>query len=216
MRIMMLGCPGVGKGTQAQFICEQYHIPQISTGNILREMIASGSPLGNELKACLDAGKLVPDDLINKMVIERLQDNDCLGGFLLDGFPRTIPQAQALLENDVVLDYVVVLDVPESELIKRLGGRRVHLPSGRTYHVDYNPPKVHDFDDLTGESLVQRDDDKEEVVRKRFAIYEAQTKPLVDFYTSVAKKGRTSLHHVTGSAPVAEVRESIKALLGKA
>ncbi|KGD61613.1 MAG: adenylate kinase [Alcanivorax sp.] len=188
MRVILLGAPGAGKGTQAQFIKEQFNIPQISTGDMLRAAVKAGTPLGLEAKKVMDAGGLVSDDIILGLVKERISEDDCANGFLFDGFPRTIPQAQALVEQGVDIDFVVEIDVDDEEIIERLSGRRVHPSSGRVYHVKYNPPKEADKDDETGEELVQRDDDKEETVRKRLEVYQSQTRPLVDFYQDLAKK----------------------------
>ncbi|MDH5785272.1 MAG: adenylate kinase [Chromatiales bacterium] len=189
MRLILLGAPGAGKGTQAQFICEKYNIPQISTGDMLRAAVKAGTPLGLEAKKVMDAGGLVSDDLILGLVKERIAQDDCKNGFLFDGFPRTIPQAEALKEQGVTLDYIVEIDVDDAEIIKRMSGRRVHLASGRTYHVIFNPPKVEGKDDETGEDLIQREDDNEETVRKRLEVYHSQTKPLVDFYSKMAASG---------------------------
>lgn len=188
MRVILLGAPGAGKGTQAQFIKEQFNIPQISTGDMLRAAVKAGTPLGLEAKKVMDAGGLVSDDIILGLVKERISEDDCANGFLFDGFPRTIPQAQALVEQGVDIDFVVEIDVDDEEIIERLSGRRVHPSSGRVYHIKYNPPKEDDKDDETGEELVQRDDDKEETVRKRLEVYHSQTRPLVDFYQDLAKK----------------------------
>jgi len=188
MRVILLGAPGAGKGTQAQFIKEQFNIPQISTGDMLRAAVKAGTPLGLEAKKVMDAGGLVSDDIILGLVKERIGEDDCANGFLFDGFPRTIPQAQALVEQGVDIDFVVEIDVDDEEIIERLSGRRVHPSSGRVYHVKYNPPKEDGKDDETGDDLVQRDDDKEETVRKRLEVYQSQTRPLVDFYQDLAKK----------------------------
>ena len=189
MRLILLGAPGAGKGTQANFICEKYNIPQISTGDMLRAAVKAGTPLGLEAKKVMDAGGLVSDDIILGLVKERIAEDDCANGFLFDGFPRTIPQAEALKEQGVPLDFVVEINVDDAEIIKRMSGRRVHLASGRTYHTIYNPPKVEGKDDVTGEDLIQREDDNEETVRKRLDVYHDQTKPLVDFYSNWAAKG---------------------------
>ncbi len=189
MKLILLGAPGAGKGTQATFICEKFGIPQISTGDMLRAQVKAATPLGLEAKKFMDAGGLVPDAVIIGMVQERLKEADCQNGYLFDGFPRTIPQAEAMKAAGVALDFVVEVDVPDSSIIERLAGRRVHLPSGRTYHVKFNPPKVVGKDDVTGEDLVQRDDDKEETVKKRLEVYHSQTKPLVDFYGNWAATG---------------------------
>ncbi len=187
MRPILLGAPGAGKGTQATFICQKYSIPQISTGDMLRAAVKGGSPLGLELKKVMDSGALVSDELIINLVKERIAQPDCAQGFLFDGFPRTIPQADAMKAAGVKLDYVLEIDVPFDAIIERMSGRRSHPASGRTYHVKFNPPKVEGKDDVTGEPLVQRDDDKEETVKNRLAVYSAQTRPLVDYYANWAK-----------------------------
>ncbi|MES2412726.1 MAG: adenylate kinase [Pseudomonadota bacterium] len=187
MRLILLGAPGAGKGTQATFICEKYNIPQISTGDMLRAAVKAGTPLGIEAKKIMDSGGLVSDDLIINLVKERIAQPDCAQGFLFDGFPRTIPQADAMKSAGVKLDFVLEIDVPFEAIIERMSGRRSHTASGRTYHVKYNPPKMAGKDDVTGEELIQREDDKEETVRKRLEVYSAQTRPLVDYYSSWAK-----------------------------
>jgi len=187
MKLILLGAPGAGKGTQAAFICKHYGIPQIATGDMLRAAVKAGTPLGLQAKAVMDAGALVSDDLIINLVKERLTQPDCRAGFLFDGFPRTIPQAEALKQAGVQLDAVLEFDVPFDAIIERISGRRSHPGSGRTYHVKFNPPKVPGKDDVTGEPLVQRDDDKEETVRKRLEVYQQQTRPLVDYYQNWAK-----------------------------
>ena len=187
MRLILLGAPGAGKGTQATFICQKYSIPQISTGDMLRAAVKAGTPLGLELKKVMDSGALVSDELIINLVKERIAQPDCAQGFLFDGFPRTIPQADAMKAAGVKLDYVLEIDVPFDAIIERMSGRRSHPASGRTYHVKFNPPKVADKDDVTGEPLVQRDDDKEETVKNRLNVYSAQTRPLVDYYSNWAK-----------------------------
>lgn len=189
MRLILLGAPGAGKGTQAAFICKQYGIPQISTGDMLRAAIKAGTPLGLAAKQVMDSGALVSDDIIIGLVKERIAQDDCAKGFLFDGFPRTIPQADAMKAAGVKLDYVLEIDVPFDAIIERMSGRRVHVASGRTYHVKFNPPKVEGRDDETGEALIQRDDDKEETVRKRLDVYQAQTRPLVDYYSQWAATG---------------------------
>ena len=186
MKLILLGAPGAGKGTQAAFITEKYGIPQISTGDMLRAAVKAGTPLGLEAKKVMDAGQLVSDEIILGLIKERLKQPDCAKGFLFDGFPRTIPQAEALRTQGVALDYVLEIDVPDAEIIKRMSGRRVHTASGRTYHVVFNPPKVAGKDDVTGEDLIQREDDKEETVKKRLEVYHSQTKPLVEFYSKWA------------------------------
>jgi adenylate kinase len=182
MRLILLGAPGAGKGTQATFIKEHFGIPQISTGDMLRAAVKAGSPLGIEAKRFMDAGELVTDELIINLVKERLRSPDCENGYLFDGFPRTIPQAEAMRESGVLIDHVLEIDVPFDDIIERISGRRVHAASGRTYHIHFNPPKVEGLDDVTGEPLIQRTDDLEETVRKRLEVYTAQTRPLVDYY----------------------------------
>jgi adenylate kinase len=184
MRLVLLGAPGAGKGTQAQFICEKFGIPQISTGDMLRTAIKAGTPLGIEAKKVMDSGSLMSDEIIIGLVKERLQQDDCKAGYLFDGFPRTIPQAESMRSADVILDFVLEIDVADSEIVERMSGRRVHLASGRSYHVKFNPPKVEGRDDVTGESLIQRDDDQEQTVKKRLQIYHSQTKPLIEFYST--------------------------------
>lgn len=190
MRLILLGGPGAGKGTQANYIKEKYNIPQISTGDMLRAAVKAGTPLGLAAKKIMDEGGLVSDDIIIGLVKDRIQEADCANGFLFDGFPRTIPQAEAMKAEGVEIDYVVEIVVDDEEIIKRMSGRRVHLASGRTYHVMYNPPKQEGKDDETGEALIQRDDDKEETVRKRLEIYHAQTQPLVAYYLAGAAGGK--------------------------
>ncbi len=187
MRLILLGAPGAGKGTQANVICQKYGIPQISTGDMLRAAVKAGTPLGLEAKKVMDAGGLVSDDLIINLVKDRIAQSDCAQGFLFDGFPRTIPQAEAMKAAGVKLDYVLEIDVPFAAIIERMSGRRSHPASGRTYHVKFNPPKVEGQDDVTGEPLVQREDDKEETVKKRLDVYSSQTRPLVDYYSGWAK-----------------------------
>lgn len=189
MRLILLGAPGAGKGTQAKFICEKYAVPQISTGDMLRAAVKEGTPLGIEAKKIMDSGGLVSDDIIIGLVKDRLMQPDCIKGYLFDGFPRTIPQAQAMKDAGVPIDFVVEIDVPFDAIIDRMSGRRVHVSSGRTYHVRFNPPKTEGKDDVTGEELIQRDDDKEATVRKRLDVYDAQTKPLIEYYSSWAKHG---------------------------
>jgi adenylate kinase len=192
MRLILLGAPGAGKGTQAKFICEKFGIPQISTGDMLRAAVKAGTPLGLEAKKVMDSGGLVSDDIIIGLVKDRLTQPDCAKGYLFDGFPRTIPQAQAMKDAAVPIDYVLEIDVPFSAIIERMSGRRVHVASGRTYHVKYNPPKVAGKDDETGEDLIQRDDDQEATVRKRLEVYDQQTRPLVDYYSNWANAGDAS------------------------
>jgi adenylate kinase len=187
MRLILLGAPGAGKGTQAAFICQKYGIPQISTGDMLRAAVKAGTPLGQQAKAVMESGGLVSDDLIINLVKERIAQPDCADGFLFDGFPRTIPQADAMKAAGVKLDYVLEIDVPFSDIIERMSGRRSHPASGRIYHVKFNPPKVEGKDDVTGEDLIQRKDDEEETVRKRLEVYSQQTRPLVEYYSAWAK-----------------------------
>ena len=216
MRLILLGAPGAGKGTQAANICARYNIPQISTGDMLRAAVKAGTPLGLQAKAVMDAGALVSDDIIIGLVRDRLLQPDCAGGFLFDGFPRTIAQADALKAAGVPIDYVLDFDVPDEDIVERLSGRRVHPSSGRVYHVKYNPPKVPGKDDVTGDDLVQRDDDHEDTVRKRLAVYHAQTKPLVDYYTRWAQSGEAQapkLRKISGVGTVDEVGQRIFAAL---
>jgi adenylate kinase len=212
MRLILLGGPGAGKGTQANFITEKHGIPQISTGDMLRAAVKAGTPLGLEAKKIMDAGGLVSDDIILGLVKERLAQPDCANGYLLDGFPRTIAQADGMRDQGIDVDYVVEIDVPDDEIIKRMSGRRAHLPSGRTYHVVYNPPKVEGKDDVTGEDLVQRDDDKEETVRKRLSVYHAQTEPLIEYYSKWAGGGEAGAPRyvkIEGIGKVEEIRDRI-------
>jgi adenylate kinase len=212
MRVILLGPPGAGKGTQATFIAERYGIPQISTGDMLRAAVKAGTPLGLAAKKVMDAGQLVSDDIIVALVKERLNAPDCAAGYLFDGFPRTIPQAEALKTAGIQVDVVLEIDVPDADIIERMSGRRVHLASGRTYHVKFNPPKVAGRDDVTGEPLIQRDDDREEVVRKRLEVYHAQTRALVDYYTKWAASGDPAApryRKVSGVGSVAEVRDRV-------
>ncbi|MDZ4049577.1 MAG: adenylate kinase, partial [Limnobacter sp.] len=192
MRLILLGAPGAGKGTQATFIKEKFGIPQISTGDMLRAAVKAGTPLGIEAKKVMDSGGLVSDEIIINLVKERLKESDCANGYLFDGFPRTIPQAEAMKEAGVKIDFVLEIDVPHDAIIDRMSGRRTHPASGRTYHVKFNPPKQEGIDDITGEPLVQRDDDKEETVKKRLDVYEKQTRPLVDYYGQWAATGDAS------------------------
>jgi len=208
MRLILLGPPGAGKGTQANFIKEKFGIPQISTGDMLRAAVKAGTPLGIEAKKVMDAGGLVSDDIIIGLVKDRLQQDDCKGGYMFDGFPRTIPQADAMKDAGVPIDFVLEIDVPDSEIVERMSGRRAHLSSGRTYHVKYNPPKVEGKDDVTGEDLVQRDDDKEETVKKRLDVYHAQTKPLVAYYSDWATSGAANapkVRKILGLGAVEEI-----------
>ena len=218
MRLILLGGPGAGKGTQANYIKEKYQIPQISTGDMLRAAVKAGTELGKKAKQYMDSGGLVPDEVIIGLVKERIKDADCQKGFLFDGFPRTLPQADAMKAAGVAIDAVVEIDVPDEEIIKRMSGRRAHLASGRTYHVIYNPPKVEGKDDITGEPLVQRDDDKEETVRKRLDVYHAQTEPLVEYYKKWAKSGEAGAPkhvRILGVGKVDEIREQIFSALDK-
>jgi adenylate kinase len=217
MRLILLGGPGAGKGTQANYIKEKYGIPQISTGDMLRAQIKAGTELGMKAKAIMDAGGLVSDDIIIGMVKARLTEADCKNGYLFDGFPRTIPQAEAMKAAGVPIDYVVEIDVADEEIVKRMSGRRVHVASGRTYHVVFNPPKVAGKDDVTGEDLIQRDDDKEETVKKRLDVYHAQTEPLVKYYGDWGKSGEAGAPKyvkVAGVGKVDGIRDSIFAALG--
>lgn len=215
MRIILLGPPGAGKGTQAQTITTDYHIPQISTGDMLRAAIKAGTELGLKAKAVMDAGQLVSDDIILGLVKERIAQDDCKNGFLFDGFPRTIPQAQALVDADIKIDAVIELQVPDEKIVKRMSGRRVHLASGRTYHIVYNPPKVEGKDDVTGEPLVIRPDDEESTVRSRLAVYHQQTEPLVAFYKGQAAYGNTNFAAIDADRPVEDIAADIRAVLGK-
>lgn len=212
MRIILLGSPGSGKGTQAQFITEKYQIPQISTGDMLRAAVREGSPLGVAAKQVMDAGGLVSDDIILGLIKERIKQDDCADGFLLDGFPRTIAQAEGLASMGVIIDTVIEIVVEDEVIVKRMAGRRVHMKSGRTYHVEFNPPKVDGVDDVTGDLLIQRDDDKESTVRKRLGVYHLQTKPLVDFY-SAPERG-VKFHSINGVGDVNEITAKIYRILG--
>jgi adenylate kinase len=216
MRLILLGPPGAGKGTQARFICERFGIPQISTGDMLRAAIQAGTPLGLEARKIIDAGRLVSDDTIVALVRERLTREDCRAGYLFDGFPRTIPQAEAI-RSAVALDFVLQIEVDDAEIVERMSGRRIHLASGRSYHVKFQPPKVEGKDDETGEPLVQRDDDKRETVEKRLSVYRAQTRPLVDYYTRWAESGdplAPRFRRVSGVGGVEAVARSVFAALG--
>jgi len=212
MRIILLGSPGSGKGTQAQFITEKYAIPQISTGDMLRAAVREGTPLGVAAKKVMDAGGLVSDDIILGLIKERIAQADCANGFLLDGFPRTIVQAEGLNAMGVSIDTVIEIVVEDEEIVKRMAGRRVHLASGRTYHVEFNPPKVEGIDDVSGEALIQRDDDKEETVRKRLSVYHEQTKPLVGYYSAPERQVRFS--SIAGVGTVDEITQKVFAVLG--
>ncbi|MFK7795658.1 MAG: adenylate kinase [Gammaproteobacteria bacterium] len=217
MRAILLGGPGAGKGTQATYITERYGIPQISTGDMLRAAVKAGTPLGVEAKKVMDAGQLVSDEIILGLVKERTQQDDCAKGFLFDGFPRTLAQADALKSQGLDIDFVVEIDVDDEEIIKRMSGRRAHLASGRTYHVIYNPPKVEGKDDVTGEDLVQRDDDQEDTVRERLRIYHEQTEPLIKYYSSWADSGEGNAPQyvkVDGIGQVDGIRDTIFNALG--
>jgi len=220
MRLILLGAPGAGKGTQAQFICEKFAIPQISTGDMLRAAVKAGTELGIAAKTIMDAGGLVSDDIIIGLVKDRLTQPDCSKGYLFDGFPRTIPQAQAMKDAGVPIDYVLEIDVPFEAIIDRMSGRRVHPASGRTYHISFNPPKVEGKDDVTGEALIQRDDDKEETVRKRLQVYNDQTRPLVEYYSTWATQSNAAdkvkapaYRKVSGTGNVNDITASIFAEL---
>ena len=216
MRLILLGAPGAGKGTQATFICQRFGIPQISTGDMLRAAVKAGTPLGVAAKKVMDSGGLVSDDIIIGLVKERLAQPDCAGGFLFDGFPRTIPQADAMKDAGVKLDVVLEIDVPDGAIIERMSGRRAHLPSGRTYHVKFNPPKVAGIDDVSGEPLIQRDDDKEETVRKRLQVYQSQTRPLVDYYShwsASGEPGAPRYARISGTGTVDEITARVMGAL---
>ena len=218
MRLILLGAPGAGKGTQATFICQKYGIPQISTGDMLRAAVKAGTPLGLQAKAVMDSGALVSDDIIIGLVKERIAQPDCAQGFLFDGFPRTIVQADAMKAAGVKLDYVLEIDVPFDAIIERMSGRRSHAASGRTYHVKFNPPKVAGKDDETGEDLIQREDDKEETVKKRLDVYSAQTRPLVEYYSNWAQKDAANAPQyraINGTGSVEEITARAMAALEK-
>jgi len=212
MRIILLGSPGSGKGTQAQFITEKYAIPQISTGDMLRAAVREGTPLGVEAKKVMDAGGLVSDGIILGLIKERITQADCQNGFLLDGFPRTIVQAEGLEAMGIAIDHVIEIEVADEEIVKRMAGRRVHLSSGRTYHVLFNAPKVEGIDDITGEALILRDDDKEETVRKRLSVYHEQTKPLVSYYSAAGQA--VKFDSIAGVGSVDEITAKVFAILG--
>ncbi|SHE22300.1 adenylate kinase [methanotrophic endosymbiont of Bathymodiolus puteoserpentis (Logatchev)] len=213
MRVILLGSPGSGKGTQAQFITEKYAIPQISTGDMLRAAVRAGTELGIAAKKIMDEGGLVSDEIILGLIKDRITQADCAKGFLLDGFPRTIAQAEGLDAMGIEIDHVLEIAVPDEEIIKRMSGRRVHSESGRTYHIEFNPPKVAGIDDVTGDALIQRDDDKEETVRKRLEVYHKQTKPLVDFYSAAAQQGKVKFSTVEGVGSVADITAKVFAAL---
>lgn len=216
MRLILLGAPGAGKGTQASALTQKFGIPQISTGDMLRAAVRAGTPMGLEAKKFMDAGALVPDEVIIGLVKDRIAQPDCAKGFLFDGFPRTIPQAEAMKQAGVDLDYVVEIDVDDSEIVRRLSGRRVHPASGRTYHVLFQPPRVEGKDDVTGEPLIQRDDDKEDTVLKRLQVYHSQTKPLVEYYSSWAARSEPrapKYRKIAGTGSVEDIRERIFAAL---
>jgi adenylate kinase len=217
MRLILLGAPGAGKGTQATFICGRHGIPQISTGDMLRAAVKAGTPLGLQARAVMDAGALVSDDLIIQVVLDRIAQPDCANGFLFDGFPRTIPQADAMKTAGIRLDYVLEIDVPFDDIVDRMSGRRSHPASGRTYHLKFNPPRVEGKDDLTGENLVQREDDKEETVRKRLEVYRSQTRPLVDYYQAWARTDPATAptcRAISGVGSVDEIKARVLAVLG--
>lgn len=213
MRIILLGAPGAGKGTQAQFIMQKYGIPQISTGDMLRAAVKAQSTLGLQAKELMDAGKLVTDALVIALVQERIAQSDCTNGFLLDGFPRTVPQADAMKAAGIKVDFVLEFAVPDSIIVERMSGRRVHAPSGRVYHTKFNPPQVADIDDLTGEELTIRKDDAEDIVRKRLVEYHELTSPLINYYQEEARIGNTQYHKVDGTKPVAEVTDELRKIL---
>ena len=214
MRIILLGAPGAGKGTQAQYICEQYGIPQISTGDMLRAAVKAQSELGKKVEKVMASGGLVTDEIIIALVKARIEEEDCKDGFLFDGFPRTIPQASALLESNILIDVVLEIDVQDDEIVKRLSGRRVHLDSGRVYHIVYNPPKNEGFDDVSGEELIQREDDQEETVRNRLKVYHQQTKPLVEYYTQLSSlDSNIRVIKINGLAKVDSIKEEIIRML---
>lgn len=217
MRLILLGAPGAGKGTQANFIKEKFGIPQIATGDMLRAAVKAGTPLGQAAKTVMDAGGLMPDDIIIGLVKERIAAADCANGFLFDGFPRTIPQAEAMKDAGVAIDFVVEIDVPDALIIDRMSGRRVHVASGRTYHIKYNPPKQDGVDDVTGEALIQRDDDREDTVKKRLQVYHEQTEVLVSYYSQLATAGHAKAPRyikIDGTQAVDAVRDQVLKALG--
>ena len=216
MRILLLGLPGAGKGTQAQFLIERYKIPQISTGDMLRAAMKANTPLGNEARAYMDRGALVPDKLVIELVKERIKAPDCVNGFIMDGFPRTLPQAEALRQAGIDINFVVEIEVSDGEILRRMSGRRVHPASGRSYHVDFHPPRVPDKDDVTGEPLVQRADDNEETVKRRIRTYHEQTKPLINYYLSWAASGDPRAPHyvnIYGRGSVEHIRDKVMAAI---
>ena len=213
MKLNLLGAPGVGKGTQAQFIVEKYGIPQISTGDMLRDAVREGSELGKRVKAVMDSGALVTDEIILDLVKERIQKDDCRNGFLFDGFPRTIPQAEALVAQGIDIDCVIEIKVPDEEIVSRLSGRRVHLESGRVYHIINNPPKVEGKDDVTGGNLIQRDDDREETIAERLSVYREQTEPLVSYYSNMAAASSATYHAIDGTGETDKIRGLILEIL---
>ncbi len=217
MKIILLGPPGAGKGTQARYIVEKFSIPQISTGDMLREAVKAGTPLGQKVKAVMDSGALVTDDIIVDLVKERITHPDCANGFLFDGFPRTIPQAQALIDQGIDIDCVIEIVVPADEIISRLSGRRIHEGSGRVYHLIYNPPREEGKDDETGEPLVHRDDDREDTIRERLKVYREQTEPLVEFYRELAGQegSRLGYHRIDGVGDTSDIQQKIFSLLSK-
>ena len=217
MRLILLGAPGAGRGTQATFICQRFGIPQISTGDMLRAAVKAGTPLGVEAKKVMDSGGLVSDDIIIGLVKERLAQPDCAQGFLFDGFPRTIPQADAMKAAGVKLDLVLEIDVPDEAIVERMSGRRSHQPSGRTYHIKFNPPETEGKDDVTGEPLIQRDDDKEETVKKRLQVYQQQTRPLVDYYgkwAATGDAGAPRYARISGTGTVEEITARVMGAMG--
>lgn len=216
MRILLLGLPGAGKGTQAQFLIERYKIPQISTGDMLRAAMKANSPLGNEVRGHMDRGALVPDQVVIELVKERIKAPDCATGFIMDGFPRTLPQAEALRQAGIDINFVIEIEVGDGEILRRMSGRRVHPPSGRSYHVEFKPPRIPDKDDVTGEPLVQRSDDNEETVKRRIQTYHDQTKPLVNYYLSWASSGDPRAPHyvnIYGRGSVEHIRDKIVAAI---
>jgi adenylate kinase len=218
MRLMLLGCPGAGKGTQALLLMKKFNIPQISTGDMLRAAISAGSQLGLDAKKIMDAGLLVSDDIINALVCERIQQEDCVNGFLLDGFPRTIPQAEALKNTNIKIDNVIEVSVDDDEIVRRIGGRRVHPASGRIYHVEFNPPKSAGVDDETGDKLVLRDDDREEIIRNRLKVYYDKTAPLINYYDSWSLSGDKDaprFNRVSGEGSVEKIFERVLSILGE-